>query len=188
MPLPTDSALRKQYPLCEGLGDYFPHALLAFANDWAIAGHMQCITTTPWVHLLQRDDPFDAIALLRCSLIELQLELGAPVGTSGDIWADLLEALAETSRVSWFGNAKHNPGLPMGWTRGLSEDHADCWMRHWLGRGKLDGEMRESAAMCWRAFAIVQDLAGAGRPRPRGQRTLEEWKALKVAQAPREEG
>jgi hypothetical protein len=67
------------------------------------------------------------------------------------------DALAEVSKVSYMGNEKHNPGQPMHHSRGKSSDHADCIMRHLAGRGKFDGEIRESAALAWRALALLQE-------------------------------
>lgn len=67
------------------------------------------------------------------------------------------DALAEVSKVSYLGNEKHNPGQPMHHARGKSTDHADCIMRHLSGRGKFDGEIRESAALAWRALALLQE-------------------------------
>lgn len=67
------------------------------------------------------------------------------------------DALAEVSRVSYLGNEKHNPGQPMHHARNKSTDHADCIMRHLAGRGTFDGEIRESAALAWRALALLQE-------------------------------
>lgn len=67
------------------------------------------------------------------------------------------DALAEVSKVSFLGNEKHNPGEPMHHARGKSMDHADCIMRHLSGRGKFDGDVRESAALAWRALALLQE-------------------------------
>ncbi len=67
------------------------------------------------------------------------------------------DALAEVARVSWLGNEKHNPGQEMHHARGKSMDHADCIMRHLLGRGGFDGDVRESAALAWRALALLQE-------------------------------
>jgi len=67
------------------------------------------------------------------------------------------DALAEVSKVSYLGNQKHNPGKPMHHARGKSMDHADCIIRHLVGRGGFDGEIRESAAMAWRALALLQE-------------------------------
>lgn len=67
------------------------------------------------------------------------------------------DALAEVARVSFLGNEKHNPGQPMHHSRGKSMDHADCIVRHLVGRGGFDGDVRESAALAWRALALLQD-------------------------------
>lgn len=82
------------------------------------------------------------------------------------------DALAEVARVSYLGNQKHNPGEPMHHARGKSMDHADCIIRHLVGRGGFDGELRESAALAWRALALLQEELEAehGLPLPRGAR------------------
>lgn len=38
--------------------------------------------------------------------------------------------LVEVARISKAGNDKHNPGQPLHWARGKSNDHADCILRH----------------------------------------------------------
>lgn len=67
-------------------------------------------------------------------------------------------ALAEVSRVSEYGNRKHNPGKEdLQWTRGLSTDHADCIIRHLVDRGgRDDAGVRHSAYVAWRALALLQ--------------------------------
>lgn len=67
------------------------------------------------------------------------------------------DALAEVSRVSYLGNQKHNPGEELHHARGKSMDHADCIIRHLVNRGGFDGEVRESAALAWRALALLQE-------------------------------
>jgi len=67
------------------------------------------------------------------------------------------DALAEVAKVSFEGNQKHNPGKSMHHARGKSMDHADCILRHLAGRGGFDGTQRESAAMAWRALALLQE-------------------------------
>lgn len=80
------------------------------------------------------------------------------------------DALAEVSKVSFLGNQQHNPGEPMHHSRGKSTDHADCILRHLLGRGGFDGPIRESAALAWRALALLQEELEAEHnlPLPRG--------------------
>lgn len=82
------------------------------------------------------------------------------------------DALAEVAKVSYLGNQKHNPGEPMHHARGKSMDHADCIIRHLVGRGGFDGELRESAALAWRALALLQEELEAEHslPLPRGAR------------------
>lgn len=67
------------------------------------------------------------------------------------------DALAAVANVSYLGNEKHNPGSPLHHSRGKSSDHADCIVRHLVGRGGFDGEIRESAALAWRALALLQE-------------------------------
>lgn len=71
-----------------------------------------------------------------------------------DYFPDALAAVAEISKR---GNDKHNPGQKMHHARGKSMDHADCIMRHLVGRGGFDGDMRESACLAWRALALLQE-------------------------------
>lgn len=67
------------------------------------------------------------------------------------------DALAAVAQVSWHGNEQHNPGQPLHWSRGKSMDHADCIVRHLIGRGGYDGKIRHSAALAWRALALLQE-------------------------------
>jgi hypothetical protein len=90
------------------------------------------------------------------------------------------DALAEVAFVSWIGNQKHNPGEPLHHARGKSMDHADCIMRHLTERGghdlfTIDGveyKIRHSAALAWRALALLQEEREAelDLPLPRGAR------------------
>lgn len=82
------------------------------------------------------------------------------------------DALAAVAQVSFIGNEKHNPGEEMHHARGKSTDHADCILRHLVGRGGFDGDTRESAALAWRALALLQEELEAemGLPLPRGAR------------------
>lgn len=80
------------------------------------------------------------------------------------------DALAEVSKVSYLGNEKHNPGEEMHHARGKSMDHADCIVRHLVGRGGFDGDIRESAALAWRSLALLQEELEREKnlPLPRG--------------------
>jgi hypothetical protein len=81
---------------------------------------------------------------------------GLPVCTGVlDYFPDALLAVAELSRK---GNDKHNPGLPLQWSKHLSNDHADCILRHMIDRGTIDPEdnVRHSTKVAWRALALLQ--------------------------------
>lgn len=72
--------------------------------------------------------------------------------------------------VAWVGNEKHRPGLPLGWSRGISDDHENALLRHlqdmkapgadgWDTVELPDGRVyqyRHAAAASWRASAIAQ--------------------------------
>lgn len=85
------------------------------------------------------------------------------------------DALAEVAKVSYLGNEKHNPGQELHHSRGKSMDHADCIVRHLVGRGGFDGDVRESAAMAWRALALLQEELEKEHelPLPRGARAAD---------------
>ena len=70
-----------------------------------------------------------------------------------DPFADALIAVAA---VSFDGNAKHNPGESLHWSREKSNDHPDAMIRHFMQRGTFDGKHRHSAMMVWRSLAILQ--------------------------------
>lgn len=82
------------------------------------------------------------------------------------------DALAAVAQVSFIGNKKHNPGEEMHHARGKSTDHADCILRHLVGRGGFDGDTRHSAALAWRALALLQEELEKemGLSLPRGAR------------------
>lgn len=86
-------------------------------------------------------------------------------------------ALAAVAEVSRIGNAQHNPGEPMHWSRGKSTDHANKILRHLVDAGKRDGKgVRHSAYMAWRALALLQEEIerDEGAPLPRNARFDEE--------------
>ena len=82
-------------------------------------------------------------------------------------------ALIAVAQVSQAGNDQHNPGEPLHWSRGKSNDHADTMLRHFVERGTIDTDgMRHSAKMVWRALAILQmELEAEGAPVARGSGT-----------------
>lgn len=79
-------------------------------------------------------------------------------------------ALAAVAAVSKSGNDQHNPGQPLHWSRGKSNDHADCIMRHLMDAGTIDSDgHRHTAKVAWRALALLQEEIereeGAALPR-----------------------
>lgn len=68
------------------------------------------------------------------------------------------DAIAAVARLSKKGNDKHNPGEPLHWSRGKSNDHAECVARHSLTPDAIDPEMQESHRVmtAWRALADLQ--------------------------------
>lgn len=71
-----------------------------------------------------------------------------------DYFPDAIVAIAQ---LSYKGNEQHNPGQPLNWSRGKSNDHADTMLRHFLQRGTVDDDgVRHSVKMAWRALALLQ--------------------------------
>lgn len=70
------------------------------------------------------------------------------------------DALAAVARVSKAGNDKHNPGEPLHWSRGKSNDHLDCVARHIITSTDVDMESHEYhlAHAAWRVLAALQLL------------------------------
>lgn len=68
------------------------------------------------------------------------------------------DALVAIARLSKKANERHNPGEPLHWSKEKSNDHADCAMRHFVDRGKMDPEWGESHTVefAWRALALLQ--------------------------------
>jgi len=95
------------------------------------------------------------------------------------------QALIEVAKVSFEGNNQHNPGEPLHWARGKSQDHADTMLRHFAERGTLDvDKMRHSAKMVWRALAILQlEMEAEGYPIARGAMEPAETKKPPVREA-----
>lgn len=78
-----------------------------------------------------------------------------------DYFPDALAAVAHVSKVA---NEQHNPGQPMHWARGKSNDHADCLVRHLVDRGTIDTDnLAHSAKVAWRALALLQEEIEASK-------------------------
>ena len=67
------------------------------------------------------------------------------------------DAIAYVALVSKVGNDKHNPGEPLHWSRGKSDDHLNCIGRHLLSHGVYgsDGILHDGN-LAWRALANLQ--------------------------------
>lgn len=69
-------------------------------------------------------------------------------------------SLAAVARVSWAGNEQHNPGEPLHWARGKSDDHLDAAQRHMVDYAlgvKLDTDGENHLAKAaWRLLAQLQ--------------------------------
>lgn len=67
------------------------------------------------------------------------------------------DALLEVAELSKIGNDQHNPGEPLHWARGKSNDQGDALVRHQLDAGSRDADgVRHSAKVAWRALAQLQ--------------------------------
>lgn len=67
------------------------------------------------------------------------------------------DAIAALSHLSYIANEQHNPGQPVHWARGKSDDHADTMMRHFMQRGTTDTDgQKHTLKVAWRALAMLQ--------------------------------
>ena len=67
------------------------------------------------------------------------------------------DAMAEVARLSLASNEKHNPGEPLHWSKGKSNDHLDCLMRHLLEWDQMDDDgFLHDVKVAWRAMAHLQ--------------------------------
>lgn len=89
-----------------------------------------------------------------------------PVGTVGRTYFPLADRAR--AAVAWVGNEKHNPGEPLHWARGKSDDHLDAMIRHatesedWDTVVLPDGrvfQILHAAEAAWRASALAQLVA-----------------------------
>lgn len=89
-----------------------------------------------------------------------------PVGTVGRAYFPLADRAR--AAVAWVGNEKHNPGEPLHWARGKSDDHLDAMIRHatesedWDTVVLPDGrvfQILHAAEAAWRASALAQLVA-----------------------------
>lgn len=67
------------------------------------------------------------------------------------------DALLEVAELSKIGNDQHNPGEPLHWARGKSNDQGDALVRHQLDVGTRDSDgVRHATKVAWRALAQLQ--------------------------------
>lgn len=72
------------------------------------------------------------------------------------------KSLAEVARVSYEGNKQHNPGEPLHWAKGKSQDEEDAHIRHWMERYDIDGDgVYHAAKAAWRNLAFLEKLLEA---------------------------
>lgn len=118
------------------------------------------------------------------SPLPTQSEIRKTIPLASGCFDYFTSALAEVARLSWAGNQKHNTGEPLHDARSKSTDDADCLLRHFADRGKMDTiawldeegvektmQVRHSAAVAWRALRILQkELEADGAPLAPGAR------------------
>lgn len=76
-------------------------------------------------------------------------------------------ALAEVSRISYEGSAKHNPGQPMYWNRAKSHDHRNKVIRHTVEtKDDSEASIEHAAQAAWRALAQLQVMIERVRGAP----------------------
>lgn len=111
-----------------------------------------------------------AAAPKNCGLPDSAVRKMQPVGTI--ITQYFPDALLAVAAVAYVGNEKHNPGEPLHWARGKSDDHLDCDARHlidsqrqghpedvWDVTTLKDGRsfaVLHLAQHAWRALALLQ--------------------------------
>ena len=74
------------------------------------------------------------------------------------------DALKAVARCSKIGNDQHNPGEPLYWAKGKSNDHLDCLGRHLAEAGTYDVDdgIMHDVKVAWRALANLQTLIENG--------------------------
>lgn len=79
-------------------------------------------------------------------------------------------AIVAVSQLSKSANEVHNPGQPLHWSKGKSNDHRDCLGRHMLELDDYDVEADHdyhylhAVKAFWRAGAILQEILETGKP------------------------
>lgn len=103
------------------------------------------------------DDVFDALGLPEPAIpVDSAERKNTPIFSG--VLAYFPRAIAYVAKVSKAGNDKHNPGEPLHWSKGKSQDHEDCCARHLCDVGSLDPEdnLLHSGKLAWRALALLE--------------------------------
>jgi hypothetical protein len=68
------------------------------------------------------------------------------------------QACYVVAHISFLGNQKHAPGMPLQWVRGKSNDQTDCIARHLIDAYQVTGKEKiiELGSLAWRAMAELQ--------------------------------
>lgn len=76
-------------------------------------------------------------------------------------------ALAAVAQLSFDANEKHNPGEPLHWSEGKSNDHLDAAARHLFDAGSIDPEFgfHHDVGLAWRALANLETLLKNKEPK-----------------------
>ena len=103
--------------------------------------------------------PHESLELVQTNttdhIAKAEVRKGTPIYSGVMMYFPL--ALAAVAQASKVGNDQHNPGEPLHWARGKSDDHLDAMARHALEAGKIDTDgIRHSAKVAWRALANLQ--------------------------------
>ena len=68
---------------------------------------------------------------------------------------------------SFISNFKHNPGEPLHWSKGKSNDHGDCILRHQMDYWEIDPEngLPMAVSVFWRGGAQLEIMLDGDDPR-----------------------
>lgn len=94
---------------------------------------------------MQKDNPPMCVTSREknCGLPESAIRKMQPVGTI--VTQYFPDALLAVAAVAYVGNEKHNPGEPLHWARGKSDDHLDCDVRHVIDANRSNDVTRQRA-------------------------------------------
>lgn len=119
---------------------------------------MEAPRVTDWRSVLEEEAEDAARGLYIDGLTSVQRKKAA---VSRGFFAYFPDAIAMVAAHSVKQNDKHNPGEPVHWARGKSNDHEDCILRHSLSVAIDPSSTDEDntyhiVARAWRAMAALQ--------------------------------